>query len=180
MKHALICFALLIVAGCARSDAQSITGAVAPAFTHAQPAEWLNSPPLNLEKLRGQVVLIEFWTYGCSNCRNTLPWLKAAHARYQDKGLTIVSVHTPEFASERDHDKIAAAVRKLGITYPVMIDNDFSYWQALGNRYWPAFYLIDTNGKLVASTFGELHAGTPRADQFEDRLKSLLEPRTKG
>ena len=177
MRLILTCLVLLSMTACHRSDAQptgSAPSQMAPAFTHTSAADWLNSPPLTLERLRGQVVLVEFWTYGCSNCRNTLPWLKAVHARYQDQGLAVVSVHTPEFDRERDHAKIADAVRSLGVKYPVMIDNDSSYWQAMNNRYWPAFYLIDQNGKVVASAFGELHAGTARGDRFEDQIKALL------
>ena len=146
----------------------------APEFTHRQANEWINSGPLTLASLRGRVVLVEFWTYGCSNCRNTLPWLKAAHARYLDQGLVVVSVHSPEFPQERDAGNVRAAVGRLGISYPVMLDNDFTYWKAFENRYWPAFYLIDRQGRVQASAFGELHAGTVRGDGFEKTIQRLL------
>jgi thiol-disulfide isomerase/thioredoxin len=146
----------------------------APEFTHQTPADWLNSAPRKLSDLRGQVVLIEFWTFDCYNCRNTLPWLKAIHAQLGDKGLNVISVHTPELPQERDPDNVRAAIAALGIEYPVMLDTDFSYWRALDNRYWPAFYLVGRDGQIVASAFGELHKGERRGDQFEQRIRELL------
>ncbi len=146
----------------------------APEFTHRLADEWINSGPLTLADLRGRVVLVEFWTFGCSNCRNTLPWLKATHARYRDRGLVVVGVHSPEFPQERDAGRVRAAVLRLGISYPVMLDNDFTYWKAFENRYWPAFYLIDRRGRVQASAFGELHAGTARGDGFEETIQRLL------
>jgi thiol-disulfide isomerase/thioredoxin len=152
----------------------SAGGDAAPEFTHRDAGAWLNSAPVMLAELRGQPVLIEFWTYGCSNCLRTLPWLKDVHARYAGKGLAVVSVHTPEFAHERDVDLVRAAVGKLGIRYPVMIDNDFSYWRALGNRYWPAFYLLDSDGLIVARTVGELHSGQRSGDDLERHIRRLV------
>jgi thiol-disulfide isomerase/thioredoxin len=151
--------------------------AVAPEFTHRQASEWINSAPLTLAGLRGKVVLVEFWTFDCINCRRTLPWLHAMHERYRDDGLVIVSVHTPEFERERDPANVRAAVRQLEIAYPVMIDNDFSYWKALNNRYWPAFYLIGRSGKIEATEIGELHLNQPRGRRFEASLARLLEAR---
>ncbi len=151
------------------------TPAPAPEFTHTDASSWINSGPRTLGDLRGEVVLVEFWTYGCSNCLATLPWLKAVHGRHADKGLVVVGVHSPEFPHERDADRVRAAVKKHGIGYAVMIDNDFSYWNALGNRYWPAFYLIDRTGSIAAREFGELHAGQARGDEFERKIVRLLE-----
>jgi thiol-disulfide isomerase/thioredoxin len=146
----------------------------APELPHLDAKHWLNSPPLSLAALRGRPVLIEFWTFGCSNCRNTLPWLERVHARYASQGLTIIAVHTPEFDHERDRQAIAEAVTRLGIRYPVMLDNDNVYWRALGNQYWPAFYLIDAEGRVVDARIGELHAGDRRADEFESAIAALL------
>lgn len=151
------------------------TAGSAPEFTHAEPGAWINSKPLTLAGLRGQAVVVEFWTFGCGNCLRTLPWLKTVHARYADKGLVVVSVHSPEFDHERDVDKLRAAVKRLDIRHAVMIDNDFSYWRAFGNRYWPAFYLVDREGRVVARAIGELHAGDPRGDGFEQRIQRLLD-----
>lgn len=168
-------FFVLALAGCGGSVVTM--AADAPEFTHASTADWINSAPLKLADLRGDVVLIEFWTFDCYNCRNTLPWLKAMHSGYGPKGLKVVSVHTPELPQERDVNNVRAAVKKLGIEYPVMIDEDFSYWRALNNRYWPAFYLVDRDGKIALAAFGELHQGTPRGDAMETRIRDLLAKR---
>jgi thiol-disulfide isomerase/thioredoxin len=170
----VIVHAILVALGTLAAAPTPDAAAPAPEFTHASEAEWLNSKPLRLARLRGRVVLVEFWTYDCVNCRRTLPWLKAMHERYAEDGLIIVSVHTPEFDHERDPSKVRAAVRRLGIDYPVMLDNDFSYWKALGNRYWPAFYLIGPTGRIERRAIGELHRGEARADRFEDAILELL------
>ena len=146
----------------------------APPFTATATGDWINSPPLSLAALRGKVVLIEFWTFGCSNCRNTLPWLKAVESRYREQGLVVVGVHTPEFAQERVPANVMEAVRRLGITYPVMLDPDFEYWNRLKNRYWPAFYLVDRGGRITATAIGELHEGELRGDRFEAQLRAAL------
>ncbi len=172
MKRALPMLTVLAVSLTIGAGAASFTRA--PEFTHRQSADWINTAPLTLAELRGQVVLVEFWTFGCSNCRNTLPWLKTTHARYRDQGLVVVSVHSPEFEQERDAGNVRAAVKRLGIEYAVMLDNDFSYWKAFENRYWPAFYLIDRQGRVQASAFGELHAGTARGDGVEKTIQRLL------
>jgi len=149
--------------------------AVAPEFTHKAASDWINSPPLTLTSLRGSLVLVEFWTFDCYNCRNTLPWLKAIHAEYGPRGLKVVSVHTPELPQERVPANVREAVKDLAITYPVMIDGDYSYWRALNNRYWPAFYLIDGDGKIAVKAFGELHRGDQRGDAMEAAIRERLE-----
>jgi thiol-disulfide isomerase/thioredoxin len=148
---------------------------LAPPFPATEAAAWINSPPLTLAALRGKVVLLEFWTFGCSNCRNTLPWLKAAAPKHASQGLSVMSIHTPEFAHERVPVNVARAVRELGITYPVMLDPDFEYWNRLKNRYWPAFYLVDRQGRIAAMAIGELHASEPRVVRFEAQLRALLD-----
>jgi thiol-disulfide isomerase/thioredoxin len=167
--------ASLALAGCGGSVLSM--SAVAPELTHTAAADWINSPPLRLADLRGEVVLIEFWTFDCSNCRNTLPWLNAIHAQYAPQGLKVVSVHTPELPQEREANNVRAAVKELGITYPVMLDADFTYWRALENRYWPAFYLVDRDGRIALAAFGELHRGTRRGDTMEARIRDLLAKR---
>jgi thiol-disulfide isomerase/thioredoxin len=149
-------------------------GPAVPELPRLGAGYWLNSPPLTLAGLRGRPVLIEFWTFGCHNCRNTLPWVERVHARYGPRGLAVIAVHTPEFDNERDPDAVAQAVARLGIRYPVLIDNGYAYWRALDNQYWPAFYLIDSQGRLVESRIGELHAGEHRADAFEAAIAALL------
>jgi cytochrome c biogenesis protein CcdA/thiol-disulfide isomerase/thioredoxin len=116
---------------------------------------WINSRPLGLPELRGKVVLVDFWTYSCINCLRTLPYLKAWDARYRSKGLVILGVHTPEFAFEHDLGNVRAAVRRLGIGYPVALDNSYGTWKAYSNNYWPADYLVDQAGHVRGVHFGE-------------------------
>ena len=116
---------------------------------------WLNSPPLTREQLKGKVVLIDFWTYSCINCIRTVPYVRAWAERYRDSGLVVIGVHTPEFAFERDLDNVRKAVADFGITYPVAVDNKWSIWSAFDNRYWPAHYLADAEGRIRYHHFGE-------------------------
>ncbi|MGZ8691531.1 MAG: cytochrome c biogenesis protein DipZ [Gaiellaceae bacterium] len=116
---------------------------------------WINSRPLTLPGLRGKVVLVDFWTYSCINCLRTLPYLKAWDARYRSKGLVILGVHTPEFAFERDLGNVRAAVKRLGVGYPVALDNKYGTWKAYSNNYWPADYLVDQAGRVRDVHFGE-------------------------
>jgi cytochrome c biogenesis protein CcdA/thiol-disulfide isomerase/thioredoxin len=125
----------------------------APAFTGIE--QWLNGPPRTLAGLRGKVVLVDFWTYSCINCLRTIPHLKAWYAAYHPRGFEIVGVHTPEFAFERVGSNVRAASGRLGVTWPVALDNDYGTWKAYGNQYWPAEYLIDKRGRLRNVHFGE-------------------------
>jgi cytochrome c biogenesis protein CcdA/thiol-disulfide isomerase/thioredoxin len=117
--------------------------------------QWLNSPPLSAEALRGKVVLIDFWTYSCINCLRTLSYVTAWAEKYKDQGLVVIGVHAPEFAFERDANNVKNAVKKLGVTYPVALDNDFKIWRAFDNQYWPAHYFVDANGHIRYHHFGE-------------------------
>jgi cytochrome c biogenesis protein CcdA/thiol-disulfide isomerase/thioredoxin len=128
----------------------------APEFSETQ--RWFNTPgasPLTLSELRGRVVLVDFWTYTCINCIRTLPYLKAWDATYRPLGLTIVGVHTPEFAFEHDAGNVASAIKQFGLRYPVVQDNNMGTWNAYGNQYWPADYLIDARGQVRDTSFGE-------------------------
>ncbi|MGH8053266.1 MAG: cytochrome c biogenesis protein DipZ [Stenotrophomonas sp.] len=116
---------------------------------------WLNSPPLDAQALRGKVVLVDFWTYSCINCLRALPHVREWAERYRDHGLVVIGVHAPEFAFERDVRNVQRAVTDLKVTYPVAIDNDFAIWRGFNNRYWPAHYFIDAQGKIRAHHFGE-------------------------
>lgn len=116
---------------------------------------WINSPPLSIMQLKDKVVLIDFWTYSCINCLRTLPYLKQWHDKYKDDGLVIIGVHTPEFEFEKDYKNVAAAALRLSVKYPIAQDNDYKTWQAYNNHYWPAHYLIDTEGNLRMAHFGE-------------------------
>jgi cytochrome c biogenesis protein CcdA/thiol-disulfide isomerase/thioredoxin len=142
----------------------------APEFTETE--DWFNTPgdrPLSLAGLRGRVVLVDFWTYTCINCIRTLPYLKAWDAAYRNDGLTIVGVETPEFSFEHDAGNVANAIEQFGIRYPVVQDNDMGTWNAYGNEYWPADYLIDARGQVRYATFGEGDYG-----QTETAIRALL------
>jgi thiol-disulfide isomerase/thioredoxin len=124
-----------------------------PALSGA--VEWINSPPLTVEQLRGKVVLIDFWTYSCVNCVRTLPHVKEWANKYRDQGLVVIGVHAPEFAFERDIGNVKRASRDLGVDYPVAIDNNYAIWRAFGNQYWPAEYFVDAQGHIRYHHFGE-------------------------
>ncbi|KJK24756.1 cytochrome C biogenesis protein [Burkholderiaceae bacterium 16] len=124
-----------------------------PALTGA--VQWLNSPPLTAEGLRGKVVLVDFWTYSCINCLRTLPYVKAWAEKYRDQGLVVIGVHAPEFAFERNIDNVKKATHDLGIDYPVAVDNNYAIWRAFNNQYWPAHYFIDAQGQIRFHHFGE-------------------------
>jgi glutathione peroxidase-family protein len=146
----------------------------APAFTQTDPAAWINSEPLTVERFGGQVLLIDVWTFGCWNCYRSFPWLNALEARFGPRGLRIVGVHSPEFDHERDRAAVEAKIREFDLEHPVMLDNDFRYWNALGNRAWPAFYLVDKDGLIRGRFVGETHAGDRQATQIEARIEQLL------
>jgi len=139
----------------------------APDFTGND--RWFNSKPLSLSQLKGRVVLVDFWTYTCINCIRTLPYLVAWDKAYRDKGLTIVGVHSPEFTFERNASNVARALKQNGITYPVAQDNELATWNAWGNQYWPAKYLIDASGHVRYAHFGE-----GEYDKTEAAIRELL------
>ena len=131
---------------------------------------WINSQPLKIGGLLGKVVLVDFWTYTCVNCIRTLPYLSEWHEKYADDGLVIIGVHTPEFTFEKEIQNVRKAVAKYGIRWPVALDNDYVTWEAYGNRYWPAKYLIDKDGIIRYTHFGEGAYG-----ETESRIRELLE-----
>lgn len=128
-------------------------GAPAPEFVGI--SQWFNSDPLTIGDLKNKVVLIDFWTYSCINCVRTLPYLKDWYAKYKDKGLVIVGVHTPEFEFEKNPSNVQDAIKRFAILYPVALDNQYATWQAYHNRYWPAHYLINQEGLIYQIHFGE-------------------------
>ncbi len=117
--------------------------------------QWLNSAPLSAAQLRGKVVLVDFWTYSCINCLRSLPYVTAWAQKYKPQGLVVIGVHAPEFAFEKDLHNVEKAVRDLGISYPVAIDNNYAIWRAFNNQYWPAHYFIDAKGQIRYHHFGE-------------------------
>jgi cytochrome c biogenesis protein CcdA/thiol-disulfide isomerase/thioredoxin len=130
---------------------------------------WLNSPPLTREQLEGKVVLVDFWTYSCINCIRSVPYVRAWAEKYRDKGLVVIGVHAPEFAFERYPANVRKAVADLGIRYPVALDNNLAIWRAFNNRYWPAHYIADAQGRIRYHHFGE-----GNADETEAAIRSLL------
>lgn len=133
--------------------AQSRIEGELPSFDGA--GDWINSRPLTPAGLRGKVVLIEFWTYTCINWRRTLPYVKAWAKKYQNQGLVVIGVHTPEFSFEGNLDNVRNATRELGIDYPIAVDTEHNIWRAFGNQYWPALYLADAQGHIRYHRFGE-------------------------
>jgi thiol-disulfide isomerase/thioredoxin len=131
--------------------------------------EWINSEPLKLKDLRGRVVLIEFWTFGCINCRNTLPFVKNWADRYCEKGLTVIGVHSPEFDEERDVEHLRREVTSLGIRYPVVTDNDYQTRNAYKVEAWPTIFLLDKQGRIRWTRVGE-----GDYDQAERLIQKLL------
>ena len=116
---------------------------------------WLNSAPIHVEDLKGKVVMVEFWTFGCYNCRNVEPHVKEWHHKYAERGLVVIGVHSPEFSYEHDLDKVKRYLNEHDIRFPVPIDNDFATWNRYGNRYWPAMYVIDKQGVVRYIRVGE-------------------------
>jgi thiol-disulfide isomerase/thioredoxin len=139
----------------------------APDFTGI--SNWFNSAPLNISDLRGKVVLVDFWTYGCVNCVNTLPHVTALYAKYKDRDLVVVGVHTPEFPFERSASNVRAALKRHGITYPVAQDNESKTWNAYRNQYWPAQYIVDQSGKIVFQ-----HDGEGQYEEIDRTIARLL------
>lgn len=180
MKHLLIGLMTLLLFGCALpqrevpladSSMQKITSlpdlGVAPELTNET---WLNvDAPLRLADLRGKVVIVEMWTFGCINCQNVMPSLKEWHARYRDQGLVIIGNHFPEFSYEADLENLKEAIARFDIRYPVAQDNDGATWRAYKNHYWPALFLIDKQGHIRY-----VHVGEGRYKQTEENIQALL------
>ena len=131
--------------------------------------DWINSEPLKLGELRGRVVLIEFWTFGCYNCRNTLPFVKGWDDRYREKGLTVIGIHSPEFDEERNVENLRRAVSSLGIRYPIVTDNDYKTWTAYKVEAWPTVFLLDKQGRIRWMRVGE-----GDYDKTEQLIQQLL------
>ena len=171
-----IAFAMSLFA-CVPSGAAAggvAAGDPAPEFTHRAQSDWLNSPPLTLQALRGSLVLVDVWAAECWNCYRSFPWVHGLERKYGAQTLRVVGVHTPELPSERSRAHVVAKAAEYGVSNPVMLDNDYSYWNALGNQYWPAWYLIDRQGRLRFAMVGETHAGDANAQRMEAAIERLL------
>jgi thiol-disulfide isomerase/thioredoxin len=148
-------------------SSRSLTGKQAPEFRSLQ--GWLNSPPLTVCGLKGRVVLLEFWTFGCVNCVRTLPYMNQLHTNYAGDRFILVGVHTPEFEFEKVPEKVADAVKQFKIEYPVAIDNENATWKLYGNQYWPRQTLVDVNGRIRWE-----HVGEGDYDEMEDKVRELF------
>lgn len=146
----------------------------APEFTHPDSGDWLNSEPLSLAGLRGKVVLIDFWTFDCWNCYRSFGWLHALEAQMKNCEFMVIGVHTPEFEHERHKGKLQEKVKLYDLRHPIMIDNDFSYWNAAGSRYWPSFFLVDKKGVIRAIYMGQTDLNSDQAKKIEATIESLL------
>lgn len=133
--------------------------------------------PLRLAELRGQVVLVDFWTFDCWNCYRSFAWLRSVEAEYGGRDFRVIGVHTPEFDHERVRANIVDKVEQYALRHPIMIDNDFSYWRAMGNQYWPSFYLIDRDGRIRHVFAGETHVGDRQAHAIEAAIQTLIDER---
>jgi thiol-disulfide isomerase/thioredoxin len=142
-------------------------GRAAPNFVGIE--TWLNSGPLNIADLRGKVVLVDFWTYGCINCARTLPHVTKLYDAYRNRGLIVVGIHSPEFPFEKATSNVQTAIKRFGIKYPVGQDNELTTWNAYHNQYWPAQYIVDKSGKIVFE-----HAGEGQYEEIERKIKELL------
>jgi len=131
--------------------------------------DWINSEPLTLESLKGKVVLIDFWTYSCINCERTLPYVQAWYDNYKDDGFVVLGIHAPEFGFEKVLKNVDKAVSDRKLTYPVALDNDFKTWRAYKNQFWPAHYLVDKNGQVRRTHFGE-----GQYEETEEAIRLLL------
>lgn len=137
------------------------------------PAGFVNTDGITLKELVGKkVILVDFLTYSCINCQRTFPYLNAWYKKYKDDGLEIIGIHTPEFAFEKDINNVREAMKRFGIMHPIVLDNDYSTWNAYGNKYWPRKYLIDINGNIVYD-----HIGEGAYDETEKKIKELLAER---
>ncbi|NNG23331.1 thioredoxin family protein [Telluria aromaticivorans] len=169
---ATACALAALVAATSPTSAADGPGALqvegkAPGFAGA--TTWLNSAPLGPAQLRGKVVLVDFWTYSCINCIRTIPYVRAWAQKYRDQGLAVVGVHTPEFRFEEDLANVNAALKRFQIDFPVAVDSRHAIWRAWGNRYWPAYYLVDGAGRIRYHQFGE-----GDFDKMERAIQALL------
>ncbi len=142
---------------------------------------WINTDKLNITQWRGYPVVIDVWNIQCPNCIKTLPWLRHVEERYAPQGLKFIGIHTPEFPEDHDVARVRAEIEALGIDTPVMMDNQYDYWRALGNRYWPTLYFVDRLGQIRYRKVGQLLKDSPEALETEKWIEELLsEPAING
>jgi len=157
------------------AEAQSTSQVKAPEFHQTSPDLWLNSEPLTMESLRGKVVMLDFWTFDCWNCYRSFPWMNEMEASFDSDDFIIIGVHTPEFEHEKVRENIEEKIAEFKLKHPTVMDNDFRYWKAMNNRFWPSYYLIDKNGNVRKNFIGETHANTRKAKQIEETIQALID-----
>ena len=172
--HLFILFSLVLLASAVVYAAKVNPPATMPEFTQVDEASWLNTKPLLSSDLRGKVVLIDVWTYGCWNCYNSFPWLRGVEEKFADQDFTVIGIHTPEFDREKERENVVKKIDEFELHHPVMMDNDKAYWHALRNRYWPAYYIVDKQGNIRDAFIGETHEGDRRAKKIEKLIAKLL------
>lgn len=146
----------------------------APEFTQKSEQAWINSSPLSINALKGSVILMDIWTFACWNCYRSFPWLNSLENKYKSKNFQLVGIHTPEFDHEKNRSAVEAKVKEFKLHHPVIMDNDFAYWQKLNNQYWPTFYLIDKQGQVRYRFIGETHGNTRKSNAIESAIELLL------
>ena len=146
-----------------------------PEFTQVDPAAWINSKPLSIKDLRGKVLLVDIWTFGCWNCYRSFPWLRGVEEKFANQDFQVIGIHTPEFEREKKRENVVKKVQEFMLHHPVMIDNDFAYWNTLNNRYWPTYYIVDKRGNIRDVFVGETHEGDARAEAIETLIAKLLQ-----
>lgn len=169
---ALYIFALFLIykpaSGGLYADPQPL-----PEFT-GNHADWINSEPLSKQEIKGKVILLDFWTFDCWNCYRSFPWLNELEKKLSEEDFLVIGIHTPEFEHEKNRDNVVAKTEAFKLHHPVMMDNNFTYWKAFKNRYWPSFYLVDKQGNVRANFIGETHVGDANARQIENVIRALL------
>jgi thiol-disulfide isomerase/thioredoxin len=165
---------VFLLGGMAAGDPAPHAPSVAPPFPKVKAKYWIGAPQ-TWDRLRGQVVLLDVWRYACTSCRATVPWVKDVRQRYGGRGLVLVGVHTPAFTFEHEKDKVEAEVRRHGLDYPHLLDDDSAYMKALGAQGWPSMYLVDRCGRVRESQFGEVALkNDPDAARMEAAIETLL------
>ncbi|GAA6135240.1 hypothetical protein NBRC116188_20300 [Oceaniserpentilla sp. 4NH20-0058] len=145
-----------------------------PEFTQTEQNQWLKSKPLNVEELKGKVLLVDIWTFACWNCYRSFPWLNQLEASLHNQDFQVIGIHTPEFDYEKKRSAVLAKMSEFELDHPVMMDNDFKYWKRLNNQYWPTYYLVDKKGMVRYRFIGETHANTNKAAQISSAIAILL------
>lgn len=145
-----------------------------PEFTESSADKWINSKPLSVEDLKGNVVLVDIWTFACWNCYRSFPWMNQLESNLKDKPFQVIGIHTPEFDYEKVRASIEEKAKEFKLNHPIMMDNEFKYWRKLNNQYWPTYYLVDKNGNVRYKFIGETHADTRKSARIEAAIDTLL------